>query len=113
MSNKLMPTHSEESQPPLTCPIMWLTAEEAAKVLRVHVSTVHEMCKRGDIKAIKAGRDWRISAQGLAERAELGDVHSKIIRETAGRAAQETATILMECFARAFREEAIRRRVTG
>lgn len=54
----------------------WYTAEESATKLRVHVTTVHEMCRQKELASIKAGRDWRISAQGLQEIAMNG-VHRK------------------------------------
>ncbi|MEI7834132.1 MAG: helix-turn-helix domain-containing protein, partial [bacterium] len=43
----------------------WLTAEETAAILRVHISTIHDMCRRGQLVAMKTGRDWRISAAAL------------------------------------------------
>lgn len=86
-------------------PTRWLTAEETAAILRVHVTTVHDMCRRGDLAAIKAGRDWRISARGLVEKAELGEMHYKLIHETAELAAEKTAQRIFEMLVSALSRE--------
>ena len=38
----------------------WLTADEIADDLRVHVSTVREWIRQKKLKAAKFGRDYRI-----------------------------------------------------
>ena len=38
----------------------WLTADEVADDLRVHVSTVREWIRQKKLKAAKFGRDYRI-----------------------------------------------------
>ena len=38
----------------------WLTADEVAGDLRVHVSTVREWIRQKKLKAAKFGRDYRI-----------------------------------------------------
>ena len=38
----------------------WLTVEEIANDLRVHVSTVRDWIKQKKLKAAKFGRDYRI-----------------------------------------------------
>jgi len=83
----------------------WLTAEEAAAILRVHVTTVHDMCKRGDLPAMKAGRDWRIHAQGLVVRETLDLARSKTIDQTAERVAIKTAARILEGLAEALHRE--------
>lgn len=83
----------------------WLTAKETAKILRIHTTTVHELCQRGELIAIKTGRDWRISAQGLREKAELGDVHQRLIQETAALSAEETACRILEYLAEGMKHE--------
>lgn len=42
-----------------------LTANEAAKLLKVHFSTVYEMMDRGEIATVKFGRSKRIRRQDL------------------------------------------------
>lgn len=84
---------------------VWLTAEEVAGLLRVHVTTVHELCRRGELPAIKAGRDWRVSARGLSEKAELGDVHNRLIQQTAALSAEKTAARVLASFADALTRE--------
>ncbi|MHB9132913.1 MAG: helix-turn-helix domain-containing protein [Armatimonadota bacterium] len=83
----------------------WLTAEEAAAILRVHITTIHEMCRRGELPAMKAGRDWRISARGLEEKARLGDMHGRLIAETAELAARKAAQYVLEDLAGALNRE--------
>jgi len=36
-----------------------LTASEVAEIIRVNKSTVYKLIKRGDIKAIKLGREYK------------------------------------------------------
>ena len=83
----------------------WLTAEEAADILRVHPTTIHSMCRRGELPALKTGRDWRISAKGLSEKAELGDVHGKLITQTAELAAEKAALLILEMLTYALNRE--------
>ena len=73
----------------------WLTAEETAAILHVHISTIHEMCRRGQLVAMKTGRDWRISAAALREKELLGDVHIKLVHDIAELSAQKTAALVM------------------
>lgn len=43
-----------------------LTFEQAAKELGLYWQTIREMCARGDIPAIKAGRKWVLTTKALA-----------------------------------------------
>ena len=45
----------------------WLTAEEIAEDLRVHVSTVREWIRQKKLKAAKFGRDYRIKRKDYEE----------------------------------------------
>lgn len=48
-------------------PLIGMTAEEAAKSLRVDVKTVHEAIKEGGLPARLVGKGWRISPKALEE----------------------------------------------
>jgi len=54
-----------------------LTMEEAAKYLRVHISTVYRLARRSEIPVVRVGRQWRVEKHALekwmqgAARAEL------------------------------------------
>lgn len=43
----------------------YLTADEAARYLRVHGDTIRDWCRTGQLPAIKAGRQWRIKRADL------------------------------------------------
>jgi excisionase family DNA binding protein len=45
----------------------WLTVEEIADDLRVHVSTVRDWIKQKKLKAAKFGRDYRIKRTDYEE----------------------------------------------
>lgn len=45
----------------------WLTAEEIAEDIRVHVSTVREWIRRKKLRAAKFGRDYRIKRKDYEE----------------------------------------------
>ncbi len=45
----------------------WLTADEIAEDLRVHVSTVREWIRQKKLKAAKFGRDYRIKRKDYEE----------------------------------------------
>lgn len=45
----------------------WLTADEIAADLRVHVSTVREWIRQKKLKAAKFGRDYRIKRKDYEE----------------------------------------------
>ena len=47
-----------------------LTAEEVAAQLRLPLSTVYYLAKKGEIPAVRFGRSWRFSAQGLERLAQ-------------------------------------------
>ncbi|HOF89071.1 MAG TPA: helix-turn-helix domain-containing protein [Armatimonadota bacterium] len=91
----------------------WMTAVEAAAVLRVHPTTVREMCQRGELPSIKAGRDWRVSRSGLAEIQRFGAVHGDLVERVAQRAAALVTQQVMAAFAEGFRGVAVRAKYEG
>lgn len=44
-----------------------LTIEEAASFLRLSPGAIRAACRRGEIKALKVGKEWRISSTVLDE----------------------------------------------
>jgi len=44
----------------------WLTPDEVAMRLRLHIQTVRSMLRDGRIPARKIGRAWRVDARELA-----------------------------------------------
>ena len=58
-----------------------LTAQEAAELLKVKKATVYEMIKRGDIPAVKIGKQLRIDQEDL----------KKLLQTSAGRETGDTA----------------------
>lgn len=48
-------------------PLIGMTADEAAKSLRVDVKTVHDAIKDGGLPARLVGKGWRISPKALEE----------------------------------------------
>lgn len=45
----------------------WLTSDEIAEELRVHVATVREWIRQKKLKAAKFGRDYRIKRKDYEE----------------------------------------------
>lgn len=43
-----------------------MTAKQAADFMHVSNRLVERMCERGDLKAVKVGRSWRIHRNALA-----------------------------------------------
>ena len=43
----------------------WLTTEQAANYLNMHIDTIKTLFRRGDIKATKPGRVWRATTDWL------------------------------------------------
>lgn len=41
--------------------------DQASEILGLHWQTIREMCLRGDIKAVRAGRKWILTTKALAE----------------------------------------------
>lgn len=37
----------------------WLLAKEAAEYLGMHADTVRDLMRRGDLQAVKVGKNWR------------------------------------------------------
>ena len=50
------------------------TTDEAAELLKVHPETVRNWIRRGDLVAIKIGRQWRVKRADLERIAERGTV---------------------------------------
>jgi hypothetical protein len=44
-----------------------LTFEQASVEIGIYWQTIREMCLRGDIKAVRAGRRWVLTTRALAE----------------------------------------------
>ena len=44
-----------------------LTFQQASEEIGIYWQTIREMCLRGDIKAVKAGRKWILTTKALAE----------------------------------------------
>jgi len=44
-----------------------LTVEDVARILRISEYTAREMCKNGEIKSRKIGRNWRVKQEDLRE----------------------------------------------
>jgi len=53
---------------------MYLTAKEAADVLRVHQSTIYRLIYGGRIPCLKVGADYRIDADLLQRLMEEGQI---------------------------------------
>lgn len=49
-----------------------LTVKEAAKLLHVHIRTVQRLSKKGKIKAVKIGNQWRYKRSDVERYAEFG-----------------------------------------
>lgn len=43
--------------------VLYLTADEVAKMFRVNLRTVHKLIKDGELKAFKVGGRWRIPVE--------------------------------------------------
>ena len=46
-------------------PVIGMTVDEAAEVLRVHPNTIRALIKAGDLPARKVGVGWRISHKAV------------------------------------------------
>lgn len=44
---------------------VWLTAEEAAEMLRLNIGTVYSLVRQGVLPAVKVGRTIRIDRDGM------------------------------------------------
>jgi excisionase family DNA binding protein len=52
---------------------MLLTAEEAAKHLRVHIKSLYRLAQQGIVPARKVGGQWRFHVQALDEWLKTSD----------------------------------------
>ena len=49
-----------------------LTFEQASREIGLYWQTIREMCARGDIRTVKAGRKWILTSKALAEYLDNG-----------------------------------------
>ena len=56
-----------------------LTFEDASKEIGVYWQTIREMCLRGDIKAVRAGRKWVLTTKALAEYLDNSKQENEVI----------------------------------
>ena len=59
----IKPKSSRQEPEPLPSP--FLTVHEVAAHLRVHAGTMYRIIKRGDLRALRVGGDWRIDKEEL------------------------------------------------
>lgn len=50
----------------------YMTTDEVARILRVSTKTIRNMCEDGRLKAIRAGRQWRIDREAFEEYRRTG-----------------------------------------
>lgn len=62
-----------------------LTFQQASNEIGLHWQTIREMCVRGDIRAIKAGRRWILTTKALAEYLDGTSQKSEIATVPRGR----------------------------
>ncbi len=72
---------------------MLLTVEQAAERLQLHPETVRRQLKRGELRAIKRGRVWRVPESALGE--ATPDVYS-VTTQNASTPQTRAAAILAE-----------------
>jgi len=61
-----------------------LTIREVARYLKVVPMTVYRMIDRGDLKAVKVGRVWRIRREDLERYLNRSKTGGSSLKETAG-----------------------------
>jgi excisionase family DNA binding protein len=44
-----------------------LTVEDVARILRLHIYTVRELLKTGELEGFKIGRQWKIKQEALRQ----------------------------------------------
>ena len=54
-----------------------VSAPQAAKVLNVSPHCVTNMCNRGELRAVRCGRVWRVNLADLLRRAGLNDEQAR------------------------------------
>jgi len=52
---------------------LWLTAQEAGELLRIHPQTAYELARRGELPARKVGRAVRIDRDRLFDEYKLDE----------------------------------------
>ncbi len=74
---------------------MLLTVEQAAERLQLHPETVRRQLKRGELRAIKRGRVWRVPESALSE--ATPDIDKVTTQdERAGNTPQTRAVAILE-----------------
>jgi excisionase family DNA binding protein len=65
------------------CGVVVMTLEEAANFLEVSETTVYQLLREGQLKALKVGREWRSLESGLVSYLKEGvDVNeAKVMSE--------------------------------
>lgn len=58
------------------------TTDEAAELLKVHPETVRNWIRRGELVAIKIGRQWRVKRADLERIAQRGTVEPGQVQGT-------------------------------
>ena len=51
--------------------MVFITTRQAAEVLRIDRTTVRHLCRSGEIRAVKAGRQWRIYREDFENKYQL------------------------------------------
>jgi excisionase family DNA binding protein len=93
--------------------VSFYTIAEVADILRVHRTTVQEMIRRGELPAMRVGRDWRIARAALQEKALVGDVHTRLIDEISEQSAERVVQRLHTVFSTVTSPEATVLQLTG
>jgi excisionase family DNA binding protein len=62
----------------------FLTPEEVAALVGMHVETIRLMCRQGRIPAAKVGREWRFSPDVLRRWIEAGGLRAPEQQERLG-----------------------------
>ena len=51
--------------------MVFITTRQAADLLRIDRTTVRHLCRSGEIRAVKAGRQWRIYREDFEAKYQL------------------------------------------
>jgi len=53
--------------------MVFLTTEDVAKMLHMNLRTVHKLIRDGELRAFKAGHQWRIPIEAINEMIERNE----------------------------------------